>query len=154
MFLHSKFSNSSIQFRLIFPDYMSCCCQFAVRFYFFNETEKQNEHISDKRTISRLHEILFVCTMNRQRGWGEVEKACQVGWEPQQKALPTTLHPTITAHWDTNNLCGFSASREFQFGPMRACFVFLGFVWAASPSSSGITTQYSDTYSIRECFGL
>lgn len=38
----------------------------------------------------------------------EVKKECQAGWEPQQPASPTTLHPNVAACWNTNNLCCFS----------------------------------------------
>ncbi|KAF3707350.1 hypothetical protein EXN66_Car000523 [Channa argus] len=44
----------------------------------------------------------FFRTRKRQKS----KEECQVGWEPRQEALPTTLHPTFSAHWEPNSLCG------------------------------------------------
>lgn len=71
--------------------------------------------------------------------WGEVEKACHTGWEPLEQDLPTALHPTITAHWDTSNLCGFSLS----LSSLDECrLFFVSGVPVASPFS-GFSTIYS-----------
>lgn len=49
---------------------------------------------NDRAILSRLNTIAFVCTSKRKKegdGGGEVEKACQVGWEPRHWAVPTAL---------------------------------------------------------------
>lgn len=49
---------------------------------------------NDRPILSRLNTIAFVCTSKRKKeggGGGEVEKACQVGWEPRHWAVPTAL---------------------------------------------------------------
>ena len=109
-----------------------------------------NEHISNNWS-AQLHKICFSPFVEKTEDWGEVEKACQVGWEPPQRALPTTLHPSITTHWDTNSLCGFSLS-SLPIWTNAVFFVCVFVIWAVAFSSSVVLPgQYAGIYSRKEC---
>lgn len=107
------------------------------------KTMNNDEHIGYNWT--RVSDLTrSVGPYNEKAGgrW-EVEKACQVGWEPRQWALPTTLHPTTSAHWDKQPLWLLSLHLDkcrvfFAFGSKRLPWL---------PSCLNALIQYSGIHS-------